>query len=124
MSNDKKVQEIAQFFEDEKKNKRFQEYVEEMEGKKISSRLEHLSYEEAEQEREEFEGKYNEYLSRKEAEGKQSELKEAKVKLENAVFQISREVEAWRPSKLLCKRFNVLMPYTNSRAQPQQESYF
>jgi hypothetical protein len=30
-------------------------------------------------------------------------------------FRISRRVEAWRPMKLLCKRFNVLTPYTMNR---------
>ena len=49
MSNQKKVQEISKFFEDEKKNQRFKDYIEEMEGKKISSQLEYLTYEQAEQ---------------------------------------------------------------------------
>jgi hypothetical protein len=54
ISNEKKVEEIAKFFEDEKKNGRFKEYLDEMEGKKISSQLEYMSYEEAEKERVEF----------------------------------------------------------------------
>ena len=47
MSNEQKVKQISKFFEDERKNQRFKDYIEEMEGKKISSQLEYLTYEEA-----------------------------------------------------------------------------
>ena len=47
VSNDKKVKDLVQFFEEEKKNRRFNDYIEEMEGKRISSRLECVNFEEA-----------------------------------------------------------------------------
>lgn len=48
VSKEKTVSEHNKYFEDEKKNKRFHEYMEEMEGKRISSQLEYLTYEESE----------------------------------------------------------------------------
>lgn len=55
MKGDGKSQpEIKKHFKDDKKNSRYFDYVEELEGRKIACQNEYLSYEEAEKEREEF----------------------------------------------------------------------
>lgn len=55
---------------------------------------------------------------------KQEEKKDKKNKAEQEKwFKIYRTVDQWRPTKLLCKRFNVLTPYT-VKQQSNKNSFY
>ena len=98
VSTEKKTAELKKFFEDEKKNKRFHDYIEEMEGKKISSQLEYMDYSQAEKERKEFDTMYKSHLATKAKEPPPVRKTEAtQAKKQGGEFNITRSTDSWRP---------------------------